>query len=258
MIKIQNKINNFKCLRFISSIIVFLLFLNLFSCKSPLDIDAIRDKDTVFDPNNSPAVIKVIPDNIDFGMVLPNDSMELFFEIENLTKNEVNITKIVFKQNINFNINKITLPIKLEKLSKSDKQTIQFRADSAGYYFDTLIFNDYKKPYLFLKAKVPHVYARDLNFEDTKVGGISGKVLRIYNDGSDKATISAIEILENKNIFFNESINLPLEILPKSFSNIVINFNPAQSILYKSKIKLSVNSKGIVDDIIELNGNGKD
>lgn len=258
MNNVSSNINNIKCLKYISSIIFLSVIIIINSCKSPLDIDAIRDKDTVFDPNNLPALIKVIPDSLDFGLVLPNDTTTCEFELENITKNEINISKILIKKNIYFKLYESILPFKLEKFSKSQKISIKFIADSSGYFFDTVIFNDYKKPYLYLKAKVPHVYARDLIFEDTKVGGISGKVLRIYNDGNDTAVVTGVEILENKNIFFNEQLNQPIEILPKSFSNIVINFNPAQSILYKSKIKLSVNSKGIVDDLIELKGSGKD
>ncbi len=236
----------------------FLIVTN--SCKSPLEVDALRDKDTIFDPNNKPALIKFEPNILDFDMVFPNDESDLEFIIENISKSDVLINQFTHKNsNSTFNLAEEFQPFTLKTSApdKSKKLKMIFSSSQSGTFIDTVFVNNFQKTILILKAKVPDIYGRDLLFDNTTKGGISGKVLRIFNESQDSVTIAEFSITENQNIFFEEpKIQLPLIIPPKSSINIVVNFNPSEAKTYDSEIRIKVKTDGIVDEIIKLSGTG--
>ncbi len=240
--------------------IVSLLLIFSSSCKSPLDVDAIRDKDTIYDPNNKPAEIRFIPELLDFDIVFPDDESEMEFSIENISKDDVLVNQISTKSiNSSYKLASEFTPFTLGTSSSNKFKSIsmKFSNSKTGIFFDTISVNDFKKPTLILKATVPDVYGRDLVFDNTTKGGISGKVLRIFNETDDSVTISQFSIIENQTVFFEEpKIQLPLTIAGKSSVNIVINFNPAEAKNYKSEIRIKVLTNGIVDEIIKLSGTG--
>lgn len=236
-----------------------LLYAFLQSCNSPLDVDVIRQRDTLNDPNNLPAVIEINPQIIDLSYIYLSDSVTHSIKIKNITENKLTIKSIMINDNqISLQPEFQSFDLDTKNQSNSIKELLlSFLAKRLGKFNDTIKFNDYKKPYLIIKSIVPTVYGRDVEFDNTLVNNFNGKVLRIYNDGNEKVNITGFEIIDENGVFFNQpKISIPFDIPAKSYESIILSFNPNKVMNFQGIVKLKCNATGFIDDTIKLAGKG--
>jgi hypothetical protein len=136
-------------------------------------------------------------------------------------------------------------PFTLEKESTTGYTKdfkLRFQTSESGYYHDTLMYPNHKNPKVLFTARVAHVYASDLAFDDTQINQFNLKLLQIRNNSTVVATITEFELIDEGGNFINEPVvSLPLTINPQSNSeDIKITFNPSKSGLHNAKIKFKV------------------
>lgn len=226
---------------------ILLFFLSfLFSCQDPASVDATRDKKVKYDPNDVPPNFLITPSVINTDVLRPNQVYEIDLTMSNITDQQVTILDAYFpKLRSITSLIGIYFPFTLEmELTTGDTKDfkLRFQTSESGYYHDTLMYPNHKNPKVIFTARVAHVYANDLAFDDTQVNQFNLKLLQVRNNSTVVATITEFKLIDENGNYINEpEVNLPLNINPQSNSeDIKITFNPTTSGLHKSKIKFKV------------------
>ncbi|MCO5252635.1 MAG: hypothetical protein M9949_14600 [Candidatus Kapabacteria bacterium] len=246
---------------------ILLLFVSVLGgCQDPASVDATRYKEVKYDPNDVPANFLITPANIITNVIRPNQVYEIDLTMTNITDQQVIVLDANFpKLKTLTSFIGLYFPVTLEKefttgYTKDFK--LRFQSNESGHYHDTLVYPTHKNPKVILTAKVAHVYADDLAFEDTQVNQFSLKIFQIRNNSAVVATITEFELIDAEGNFINEpEVSLPLPINPQSNSeDIRIAFNPTKSGLHNAKIKFKVEFESgdnwYYYDQIEISGNG--
>ncbi len=246
--------------------IILISVILLSSCKDPSSLDATREKIKIYDPNDLPAVFKVIPDTIDLGIIHPGKLYSGNFSIENISNNIVKIESISATINKNQYLFGDNTIINLNKKGEQGASRIvnySFISDKPGNFDDIINWDSYKNPKTPLITKVASVWAEDIQFNNTKVGEFDLKILKINNNSDVEVSITDFLISDPDGVIINEpQVSIPLIIKPNSVtSDIFLTFRPKDTKEYNSKITIKAiypdNSKHYTDEIINIVGRGR-
>lgn len=228
-----------KIITLILTIIVFFV-----SCQDPASVDATRDKIVKYDPNDVPPIFSITPNVIELGIIRPNTVIETEAVIQNITNNNIVILGATFPKMLGIaSIQGLHFPLTLDKqgLTGASKDfKFIFSASNPGLYLDTLKYPEYKNPKVILSAKVAHVFANDLSFDETNVNGFNLKFFRIKNLSNSKVNITEFELVDATGSYINEPrVVIPLVIPANSESDdIKITFNPTTIGIKSAFIKI--------------------
>ncbi len=224
--------------------LILLVFLLAVSCQDPASVDATRKKIVKFDPNDVPPIFSITPNQIDIAMIRPNTTFQIDAVIQNITDNNISILGASFPKLIGVaSLDGLQFPLALEKQgsvgSNKDFKFV-FSTGNPGFYTDTLKYPEYKNPKVVLNAKVAHVFANDLIFDETHVNGFNLKFFRIKNLSNSKVSITEFELVDATGCYINEPrVVIPLTIFANSESDdIKITFNPTSIGLKSAFIKI--------------------
>lgn len=240
-------------IRIIINIIIFAL---LFSCNSPLDIDADRgDKEIIGEKNYD---IMLSADTLDFGFVHPNQSKTLSFTINNLTSKDYLINKLTINNFSNlFSLFNFELVLLNKKNSNFDESPffVTFDADNSyNHYIDSIYINDLKNPDLKILATIPAVYAEDLAFDEVSIGSISSRFLYLHNISDVAITLTNLSTSDNSFIIKGLNNNT-LEINPNETIELIVTFEPLIANTYTAYLTFDFKSFPYpVDNTINLRG----
>lgn len=213
---------------------IIIATLLLLSCQNPLDISTERKKELI---GNKEFNYYFMLDSFDLGFIHPKTTVEEQLYILNTTDKVLIISDISFIKKQYFTYNLPNLPLSLNPKNTSgsgDSIYISFKSNESGDFYDSLIVENNKNPYVQFYIKVADLYSKDINF---------------YQLSYDKD-----EYATKKIIFYNNS-NRFLKITHLDFSNTQIglvedvdslSINPKDSIIKHVFIKR--------DKIGKLNG----
>jgi len=244
---------------------IFFILLTAYACSDPASVDADREKKIIYDPNNSPALFEVEPNELDFGSLVKGNSKIIQFKIKNITDKQIKIDNLSLKNHSwlatfsNYNS-----PVYLSPMgSSSDFVTLEaeLTADEVGYFSDTLIFQGHTNPKCVAKAEIPALYAEDVDFNTLNTSEFALRIFQFINLSSYDAVISEFELIDTNGVFFNEpKIQLPLTINPNSKSiDIKLTFNPNRKFEFNAEIKFKATFKDAVlpyKGTIKIKGKG--
>lgn len=251
--------------------VLFLLILSLIviRCSDPLGVEAEREKIVKWDPDSLPPVFEIVPNIIDLGIILPDDSLNYQFYIKNITSHNDTIKSLTLKNNPDHAV--FTLPqapvILKPSSTEGDKVDISmnFHALSIGYFKDTILFEGYNNPKTIVKAELPAVFARDLDFQEKKLFIYSIGIFKIFNRSNVRVTITEFKINDSESIFTNvPTFETPYIINPNSASeDIKITFCPNRETTFVKDIRFkavfdnpAANTQFPIDTVVVLKGRG--
>ncbi len=233
--------------------IFYILLILLFACESPFDVPAREgEKKVIKDPYLNNPVLKIIPDSLDFGYVLPSEKNLMNFRVINIS-GENYLIKLCKFYNELFICKNEELTLAPHKTSQDTATfTVVFMQNESGLYIDSMIIDNMYRPVLYASAKVPFVYAEDMDFGKVSVNEISGKIIKIRNNSTDSVTLTSI-YLENNQLFrFSQKPELPLKIAPKSSSDILLRFSSDKKGEFSDKLIFEIEENLLIKNNANL------
>lgn len=231
----------------------FLIFILIIACESPFDVSPSEgDKKVIDDPYLKNPILAFDIDTLNFGMILPSDIVKDSVTVFNISDKVVNIDSAEFYNDI-FNVE--IKPFKLDKKDdpEDSKQIgIYFQNEKSGIYKDSMIIDNMYRPTLYTQAKIPDVFGRDVDFGIVEINEISGSFIKIENISNQKVIINNIELLNNELFNFSKNPELPFEISPQSFHDILVRFQAANVGNFSDTVEISINNDLILKKRIIL------
>lgn len=239
------------------ALIIFIAFFT--GCSSPMDIDAQRGDKIIV--GNQSYDISFNPDTLDFGLLHPNETSFLSFEVinqktVNYTINELSIFnhQNLFKV-INYQL--FTLGPKNTQNDRAEFMIKAFAQESYGVFIDSLYVNDLKNPDLKLLMTVPAVFASDVDFGNVSINeGVGSKFITFRNISNENIIIHNIKI-SNENFELKPSTD-DFTIEANTKTEMIITFNPTEQKSYNGILTFEIKNNDDLpyDGEVYLTGNG--
>ncbi len=197
------------------------------------------------------------PNNMEIGMAHPypqidgSDILNFTFKVSNNTDTTITLKSIKLNSPEFFEITDfIQGSILAPKGKQGSSLTLNgiFSSSEASFYYDTVKINSISEPILPIKAVIPTIYPKDVDFGNISMNdaNIPTKKLTIFNDSDLPINIDTV-LFENENIYFSTNPDYPIEVPATSSTILLLNFNPINKGNIISSIILRYNSAVIAD-----------
>lgn len=229
------------------AITLILLVSFIDSCKSPVDVDASREKRMIsIEPNDDFTGVNTDLNEVDFGLVFRDSSSRQTVSIKllNNTDKKLLIGNCTLSKNSSFSFDSSIFPLVLQPVG-SEKSTallkLYYSPRRTGTFSDILKINNVKDLNIKLRATTPSVYVQRVDFPNTYVSRKSTSLIRIYNFGDKGAHVKQIKSFDNPDsVFIIESNLFPQTINPKSYMDINVVFVPVEQKEYIGQIEFDL------------------
>lgn len=234
--------------------------LSIYSCDSPIDVDANRIK--IEDTSAIKSLIEITPSTINFGIVNRYQDYEKTIKIKNLSNQVFTISKLSFKNKpkdfIISNIENFTLAPKNQEGSER-YITFKLRANNVGNINDTLFVNNIGIGFTKVSAICPAVYITDIDFGNIEMNTTVYKAINIYNFTDKPIHLNNIVIKGDTSAFKIENFSMPVELIPQYPKQFLVSFTPKKDAYYYTEyeFELENSASGYVDNIAIIKGMGK-
>ncbi len=209
--------------------------------------------------------ISIVPDIIDFGLLLKGDSITKEFTIINESEEtEVTISKLeLLYGSKGFAISPAGLPVTLSAQEESTPIEITFTALETGVFKDSIGIGDTCLFYNTSEASAivgqPIIYVSDADLGDKTVNKPSSKPIYITNEGDYDLLITGYSGPYDNAFTIRDlpafSIDNPLVISPGEDVEFYVDFRPNEEKRYSDTIKFE-NNAIVRDSIAVLSANG--
>lgn len=228
-------------MKFLSNIFFAVIFycLAFTSCKSPVDVDAVRREIVQIPPTNDHLEsLKINISQINFGTIIIPQYSEITLFLINLSATDtITIHSVTFLSSISsFSLDIAdSLPIKIAPLDTNHKIRVIFTAQgkNEGVFLDTLTFNNSKLHVIPTQAKAitaETVLVSDVNFGSVKVGNSRYMLATIVNNGNTDVVLESYSIPSGlKPVISFPDILRPITIFANSTAVLTIKFTPTEA-----------------------------
>lgn len=246
--------------------IFFLILTLVFSaCSSPTDVPANRRITKEGGTEEvSPLAITIPGDNFTNELIFYDVSLDVGYQskdfiLYNTSDKPVTIDTIAFANpNSKFSIWTTEFPIELAPKDEegfSKRLYLNFNADRIGEFRDTLRFDKFSEPLLFLRAIVPTVEVTSINYGTVRIGATLSKAITLRNHGENTILVQSAHVIDQEGVF-NFLSTLPVEIPPGSSVIRIVEFAPKEAKTYSARIEFDIEAEGFVNTVAELTGKG--